>query len=218
MKTIKLAEAPNYDISEDGTITNRLTKLPVTASKGTARLTVNGERKAFKVDVLKERYFPTAKAKTTDAAKPKTEDKPKAADKTADKPKADEKGKDKSADKGKEKKADKTADKPKEKKKAKSTLSNHKVLDKKFFDKVRADYDKDPAKFDIMKYAKKHDVSYGRIWSVIKLHKAKLAEPKKAEKKADKPVATATDKTADKKSDKKAEKKADKKANKDAKK
>jgi hypothetical protein len=209
MKTLKLAEAPNYDMSEDGTITNRLTKLPVTANKGTVRLTVNGERKAFKVDVLKERYFQTAKPKAT------ADDKPKAADKTADKPKAT--ATDKSADKPKaaDKGKNKAADKPKEVKKAKSNLSNHKKLDKKFFDKVRADYDKDPAKFDINAYATKHDVSYGRIWSVIKLHKAKLAtDATKNKKGADKPAAdkpTASDKPAtDKKSNKKSKKNAKK--------
>lgn len=63
-----------------------------------------------------------------------------------------------------------TKDKPKaEKKKS----DNGGKKDKKFYDKVRSDYDKDPESFNIMKYSKKVGVSYGRIWSIIKLHKAK---------------------------------------------
>lgn len=60
------------------------------------------------------------------------------------------------------------------KKPKKNKVDNGGKKDKSFYDKVRKDYDKDPENFNVNKYAKKVGVSYGRIWSIVKLHKANL--------------------------------------------
>ena len=148
-----IVDAPNYKINENGVIINKITELPITESLGVVRLTVDGKRKSFKVATLMENYFPLKKERTKE-------------EKVAEEPKQKE-----PKVKATKEKPAKTPKQPKEKK----SVDNGGKKDKAFYDETRAQYDADPENFDIMKYSKKVGVSYGRIWSIIKLHKEKLA-------------------------------------------
>jgi len=169
-----IVDAPNYKINENGVVINKITELPITESLGVVRLTVDGKRKSFKVATLMENYFPlkketTKEEKVTEEPKQKEPKVKTAEEKPAKTPKV------------KKEKPAKLPKQPKEKK----AVDNGGKKDKAFYDEVRAHYDADPEAFDIMKYSKSVGVSYGRIWSIIKLHKEKL-ESEKVDKKAKK--------------------------------
>lgn len=157
----KIEEAPNYLINEDGLVLNATTKGAVAETKGSVRLIVFGMRKSFKVADLKAQYFPVGGEVAKEEIPAVEEIKPE--EKLVKKPKA------------------KTKTKSDVKKDVKK-VDNGGKKDKAFYDKVRKDFDKNPEKFDIMKYSKGAGVSYGRIWSIIKLHKAKIESDKKAKK------------------------------------
>lgn len=154
----QITEAPKYSIDENGVIKNIQTQALVTSVAGSSRLTLeDGSRKSFKVSALKNQYFPQDKVEDK---KSKKETPPAPGNKVVKslKTKSD---------------SPKTA-------KEKKVVDNGGKKDKAFFDKVRADFDADPKAFDIMKYSKSVGVSYGRIWSCIKLHQAKLKAKKNA--------------------------------------
>lgn len=153
----QIKEAPKYSIDENGVIKNIQTQAIVTSVAGSSRLTLEGGmRKAFKVSALKNQYFPQEKVEEEKVIKDKNI--PPAPGKAV----------------VKELKA--KTQTPKEPKK----VDNGGKKDKDFFDKVRADYDANPKDFNVMKYSKTVGVSYGRIWSCVKLHQAKLKELKNA--------------------------------------
>ena len=58
MQTIK--EAPNYRITKEGAVESIKSGKEVTAVKGAVRLTVEGKRKSFKIEDLKNQYFPSS--------------------------------------------------------------------------------------------------------------------------------------------------------------
>jgi len=158
----KIVEAPNYIIGDDGVILNSKTSAPITEVAGSVRLTVDGKRKTFKVSDLMSRYYPINQVTLT-----KEEIQEEQGEVVPTKEVLEEVEK---TGKLPETKKDK---KPKQvKEKAKKATNNGGKKDKSFFDKVRDDFDKNPTKFDVMKYSKEAGVSYGRIWSIIKLHKA----------------------------------------------
>lgn len=150
----KIEEAPNYVITEDGVVLNATTRGAVAVTNGSVRLIVFGMRKSFKVAELKEQYFPITEEEIVPVVeKEQPIEEKKVVEKTIKTPKST----DKKVDNGGKKSKD-------------------------FYEKVRADFDKDPANFNIMKYSKEAGVSYGRIWSIVMLHKAKIESDKKAKK------------------------------------
>lgn len=154
----QILEAPKYCIDADGVIKNIETQSKITSVAGSSRLTLDdGSRKSFKVSALKNQYFPEDKVEDK---KFKKEVPP--------------------APKSQKPKTLKEGVQPKKPANEKKVVDNGGKKDKAFFDKVRADFDADPKAFDIMKYSKSVGVSYGRIWSCIKLHQAKLKSKKNA--------------------------------------
>ena len=196
----QIAEAPNYIINEKGEVLNSVTRKPVTQAGGSVRLTVDGKRKFFNVEELKknnlgvqvqevveevivEKVSEEVVKADIETAEP-VESNGNSADTSSEpKPKEAKKSKDKKKNKDEKPKETPKAQTPSLKTKStdKKPVNNGSKKDKAFYDKVRAEYDKNPDGFDIKAYAKKEKVSYGRIWSIIKIHKAK-GKQNKAEK------------------------------------
>lgn len=154
----KIEEAPNYVINEDGVVLNATTRGAVTVTNGSVRLIVFGMRKSFKVAELVSQYLPIIEEEIAPVVeKEQPIEEKKVVEKTIKTPKSTDKKVVKKVDNGGKKSKD-------------------------FYEKVRTDFDKDPANFNIMKYSKEAGVSYGRIWSIVMLHKAKIEANKKAKK------------------------------------
>lgn len=77
-KEVRLTEAVNYTINEEGVIRNKVAKTNVTVENGKVKLMNLGKRKEYDVEELKAKYFPTEKgAEPSEDKKPKEDKKSK---------------------------------------------------------------------------------------------------------------------------------------------
>lgn len=180
-KSIKIAEAPNYSINEQGEVLETATNKKVATVAGSVRLTVaDGTKKSFKVSALKSAAFPESKdakadapkslkfkggklEKVTDNEEPKAKDK-----KVPPAPKAQE---------PKSKKEGAQPKKPVAKKEAKADGEPTGAF------LIREAYDKDPENFDMKKFSETSGISIARVKGCMKKYLVKLAKAKEADAK-----------------------------------